>query len=93
MALKDTDEELLHNGGFCNGCILKQCLLTQQFCHTMLFLTRLVYDEKTKVVKKPSLLIFSEKFSFSYEGQACKYLNLFCDAAVSKTTVMYQLCR
>ncbi len=42
---------LLENGGFCNGCITKRCVITQQMCRIMIFFHQCWFFCKEKAWK------------------------------------------
>ncbi len=81
---------LLHNGGFCNGCITKRILLLQAF-HSqenqhyadydknITFFINLIFYHREIVTLDHYMTL-----SLSYSDQTP-----FCDAAIAKSTVLY----
>ncbi len=59
---------LLHNGGFCNGCIRKRCLRNSRKVSYIYLVSQLLYDKKIKV-NFLCFWSFSEYHWFSHEGK------------------------
>jgi hypothetical protein len=78
---------LLHNGGFCNGCITKRILLLQAF-HSQEKQYYADYDKKITFVIDSIFYQREIVKLYHFMTLSLSYASPFCDAAVAKSTVL-----